>query len=289
MHSHYSADENDNGDLDNNKPEEISCRICQATRSEEPTKRLIKPCKCSGSQSFVHVDCLNTWRNTSTTAYFACSVCKYQYQFQRTLVAQLVTREEVVVLVAVCMILAIIATSGLVVILLVEALRIPIDIAGFIYQFTETDYLWQRCHYYELKPVVEVVRTVYNNSNGVVDTIKSFIRLLRSPLPMMYFMCHPVTTTAIDVFVTGAAVVGSTGFGTYFYGHITRLRLFGGAHWLQYAVGTAMWFSSLGNRALGRIWLVVGCGIATREIYSSLIIQARRLSNWLGDKILEPN
>jgi hypothetical protein len=134
-----------------------------------------------------------------------------------------------------------------------------------------------------------VVRNVYNSSSGVVDTIRSFIRLLRSPLPMVYFVCHPVVIIVVDVFVTGAAVVGSAGFVAYFYGHIARLRLFGGALWLQYAVGSAMWFSSLGNRALGRLWLVVGCGIATREIYSSLIIQARRLSNWLGDKILEPN
>jgi hypothetical protein len=50
-----------------------------------------------------------------------------------------------------------------------------------------------------------------------------------------------------------------------------------------------MWFASLGTLALSRLSLVVGVAIATREVYSNLLVKARMLSNWFGDMILEPH
>eukprot|EP01039_Chlorochromonas_danica_P001174 gene1174-1283_t len=61
-----------------------ACRICQTTQSEMPEKVLIRPCLCSGSQAFVHVDCLNQWRATSSEAFTKCSICQYQYQIKRS-------------------------------------------------------------------------------------------------------------------------------------------------------------------------------------------------------------
>jgi hypothetical protein len=60
--NHDSDDENYNiNDVDDDNEEPI-CRICHGLRSEAPVKRLIRPCKCSGSQSYVHIECLNQWR-----------------------------------------------------------------------------------------------------------------------------------------------------------------------------------------------------------------------------------
>ena len=46
--------------------EEPVCRICQATREESPGMAMVRPCRCSGSLTFVHIECLNRWRQTST-------------------------------------------------------------------------------------------------------------------------------------------------------------------------------------------------------------------------------
>lgn len=48
---------------------------------------MFRPCKCSGSLAFVHVDCLNMWRHTSESAYYACPICKYNYNIERSTLA----------------------------------------------------------------------------------------------------------------------------------------------------------------------------------------------------------
>ncbi|KAI0651962.1 zf-C3HC4-domain-containing protein [Trametes meyenii] len=61
------------------------CRIC--LDGEDLTLgRLIRPCLCKGSISYVHVKCLQQWRNTSSSrsAFYACPQCGYHYHFART-------------------------------------------------------------------------------------------------------------------------------------------------------------------------------------------------------------
>ena len=54
---------------DNNSSDSPCCRICH---DNENSSNLIKPCKCSGSLSYVHIGCLQEWRATSgRQAYFA--------------------------------------------------------------------------------------------------------------------------------------------------------------------------------------------------------------------------
>ncbi|WYZ37315.1 hypothetical protein EsH8_II_000821 [Colletotrichum jinshuiense] len=48
--------------------------------------RLISPCKCKGSQRYVHEGCLQAWRyadSTATRNFFACPTCGYQYKLER--------------------------------------------------------------------------------------------------------------------------------------------------------------------------------------------------------------
>ncbi|KFY30361.1 hypothetical protein V494_08180 [Pseudogymnoascus sp. VKM F-4513 (FW-928)] len=56
--------------------------------SEDPTSgRLIRPCKCKGSQSYVHEACLQGWRHADPSYgrrnYFECPTCKYTYRLER--------------------------------------------------------------------------------------------------------------------------------------------------------------------------------------------------------------
>ena len=48
--------------------------------------RLIRPCKCKGSQKYVHEDCLGAWRRQDPLQkrnYWQCPTCRYKYRLQR--------------------------------------------------------------------------------------------------------------------------------------------------------------------------------------------------------------
>ena len=55
--------------------------------SEDPELgRLLSPCKCKGSQKYVHEGCLNAWRvanPTGTRNYWQCPTCKFTYRMAR--------------------------------------------------------------------------------------------------------------------------------------------------------------------------------------------------------------
>ncbi|TFK94437.1 zf-C3HC4-domain-containing protein [Polyporus arcularius HHB13444] len=73
------------------------CRIC--LDGEDPELgRLIRPCLCKGSISYVHVKCLQRWRNTSASrsAFYACPQCGYHYHFARTRVLGIATNPIVI-------------------------------------------------------------------------------------------------------------------------------------------------------------------------------------------------
>jgi len=74
------------------------CRICLAGAEELALGRLIKPCLCNGSMAFVHVKCLQRWRNSSTSksAFFSCPQCNYKYRFARTHIVGIATNPVIV-------------------------------------------------------------------------------------------------------------------------------------------------------------------------------------------------
>lgn len=48
--------------------------------------RLLSPCRCKGSQKYVHEGCLNAWRLANPTAtrnYWQCPTCKFSYRVAR--------------------------------------------------------------------------------------------------------------------------------------------------------------------------------------------------------------
>ncbi|PCH33731.1 hypothetical protein WOLCODRAFT_94067 [Wolfiporia cocos MD-104 SS10] len=82
---------------DNPQEGEKQCRIC--LDGEDPELgRLIRPCRCKGSISHVHVKCLQRWRNTSASrsAFYSCPQCGYKYHFARTRVVGIATNPLVV-------------------------------------------------------------------------------------------------------------------------------------------------------------------------------------------------
>jgi hypothetical protein len=54
--------------------------------SEDPELgRLISPCKCKGSQKYVHEGCLRAWRlaSPSDRNYYSCPTCQFKYRMRR--------------------------------------------------------------------------------------------------------------------------------------------------------------------------------------------------------------
>ncbi|KAF3765842.1 hypothetical protein M406DRAFT_356080, partial [Cryphonectria parasitica EP155] len=54
--------------------------------SEDPEfGRLMRPCKCKGSQKYVHEGCLRAWRMASPAQrnLWECPTCKYTYRLER--------------------------------------------------------------------------------------------------------------------------------------------------------------------------------------------------------------
>lgn len=58
---------------------EKTCRVCRS--GEEPGNPLYKPCKCSGSISWIHQDCLESWLNVSRTQ--RCELCKHPFKWEK--------------------------------------------------------------------------------------------------------------------------------------------------------------------------------------------------------------
>lgn len=44
---------------------------------------MIAPCCCSGTSKWVHRECLDKWRSTSTDAFRACRECKFRYHLEQ--------------------------------------------------------------------------------------------------------------------------------------------------------------------------------------------------------------
>ncbi|KZP01032.1 hypothetical protein CALVIDRAFT_533337 [Calocera viscosa TUFC12733] len=98
-----------------NPDDESMCRICFGGVDEEPDMgKLIRPCLCKGSVSYVHVKCLNDWRRASRnrTSYLACAQCGYRYHFARTRVAGLATNPLVLFLATIALFAVITFITG---------------------------------------------------------------------------------------------------------------------------------------------------------------------------------
>jgi hypothetical protein len=59
----------------------------QYISSDPESGRLLRPCKCRGSQKYVHEGCLQEWRHAdpryTRRNYWECPTCKFQYRLER--------------------------------------------------------------------------------------------------------------------------------------------------------------------------------------------------------------
>lgn len=71
--------------------EERCCRICLGTTDNKLSAagKLISPCLCKGTSRYIHLGCLQTWREMSPKkeSSYRCDTCHYHYSFARPWIA----------------------------------------------------------------------------------------------------------------------------------------------------------------------------------------------------------
>lgn len=260
------------------------------TQKESPESRLFRPCKCSGSVSYVHISCLNQWRATSTDAFYQCSICKYRYQIERTFLAEFLMKENSIVILCIVMILVAVILSGA---LLNQSVKYlgsnNIVLADIILQHLEVQPIWKSpvCQQFSINTIIHNIYVMYKHDYNLM--VKAYIQLVFYTSVLWFWLaCLPLFARVIDILLIGTAVVACLGFSLYVYHELLLLR-FGDQRMMMHVGMVAGWFASLGNRAFARMTLLIGCVIAFRQVYNSMQVAARQFSSWLGDRILEPH
>jgi RING-variant domain len=65
--------------MEQKQPNVPTCRICL---EEDDSSELIMPCRCSGTQSWVHRACLDHWRAMGQRQFFQCGTCLFNYEYE---------------------------------------------------------------------------------------------------------------------------------------------------------------------------------------------------------------
>ena len=275
------------------------CRICMCEQSDG-SARLIRPCRCTGSQAHVHISCLNRWRSTSTTASNECSVCKFRYRIARTRLAELLMSAEGALAMALFLTLGCVVLSGAVAVLAVSHSG-GWDIAGTIYAQSGITPFWRRCLVHPLTASkLHTAASLLASSTFYQERyplsyafrlFKAYLHLIATgPGELVYDLlaCNHLAATAIDTLFTGAACVGCLGSAHFIHTEIRSLLLnHGGVQGYVHLLFFIASLCSLGHRALGRLGLFVGCAIAGREVYRVMLVHGRRAAQAVGERILE--
>ncbi|KAI9268841.1 hypothetical protein BDA99DRAFT_502786 [Phascolomyces articulosus] len=90
--SSYHPTQNSNtATTERHKP--ASPKTTTTNRYKNNDNPLIRPCKCKGSMMYVHIDCLNRWRELSPRqeSHVACDLCGYRYNIYRPKFAAIVS------------------------------------------------------------------------------------------------------------------------------------------------------------------------------------------------------
>ena len=125
--------------------EERVCRICLMSAAETPGVRMISPCRCTGSQSHVHLRCFNRWRETSEAAHRKCDICKYEYRTESDAWVDAVFKNDtVVVICTIAVLLFSYHTVGRT-LRLASLVYLGADPAEWVLQFVGHSSFWGNC------------------------------------------------------------------------------------------------------------------------------------------------
>lgn len=162
-------------------------------------------------------------------------------------------------------------------------------VADYLFDLLEVGHVWRQCRLSTHKDRWDRIVRIYQTSRGVNDLIKRTIRY-QSNNVSAYWICHPRVKVLFRVGIDGMFVTGFLGFvGHFLYQVREWLRNGGGGRMMIFIAVHVCWFHSIGDRALGRLTLIVGCCISLRILFLHTQMLSRQLNSWIGDVILEPH
>ncbi|KAI0068444.1 hypothetical protein BV25DRAFT_1911415 [Artomyces pyxidatus] len=165
-----SSSTDDDGAADRtgaDRTDEKQCRIC--LDGEDPSLgRLIRPCLCKGSISFVHVKCLQQWRNVSSnsSAFFSCPQCHYRYHFARTKVVGIATNPIAIAAISSTLFTLIVLASSFLTTSFLSTFEEPTYYTSDYYVFTP---FWTNPFDVARELVRAALRIIQEESGGIVD------------------------------------------------------------------------------------------------------------------------
>ena len=188
------------------------------TYASEDGGRLIKPCKCKGTQRYIHEGCLAELRAKSPqkNAFLKCNLCEFQYSTKRLLIHDILLSRVARMLLTILIVLCLMFVLGFVADPIINLYVDPVEtLAGQRYwepvkvenMGEEADHSWWMQHF--MKGLISV---------GLMGSIKAV--LLANP----WQFWHPRhsglrTTTGRDraVNISWIAVVIGVGSALYFF------------------------------------------------------------------------
>lgn len=259
--------------------DEPICRICQAYQSEMPELKLIRPCMCSGSQAFVHPTCLNQWRSTSDAAFQSCSICKYEYQIQRSAIAIVLTNPFFLALWVLVIFLASSFAAGHLLELLAQWRVVPTMTAW-------RDMAWRITMWGPDKPVQCTLKNMATFRERLTANSNFLLRNLY--LMHLSVRCNDDWSWIVGRILAGSSVIGIVGQMLSYVGYIRRLHGQDHGQFVGAVGATFFWFNASDLDGTLRIWMILGWYFVMTSAHRRLLETMRRYAQtWFGDEVLE--
>jgi hypothetical protein len=197
----------------------------------------------TGSAAYVHLSCLNRWRETSNEAHFTCSVCKYAYNIKKTYIADLMMSENGATIFTVLMLFLGVLVIGIVLHLTLH-FYLQLDIPATLYSYLEIHPSWRYC---PAKPkynpdelnrsytlfndeLNDIYNTHKSKENSIIDSCKNYFKYISNTCSLIewYYwqlwftffqpvniyrmlLCYEFVSTMFDVLVLGISAIGVAG------------------------------------------------------------------------------
>lgn len=254
----------------------VFTKYVQETQSEAPTMPMIRPCRCKGSLSHVHIACLNNWRATSATASYQCAVCQYSYRIERTALSAFLMSENGSRAIAVSIIVSLLLSTGLFSAYCVKPV-FGFDLCEKVCEAVEWKMWWRNCSYYRLSPNHNGVRLLKDLFGVDFEHVREFI------------LCGALTVEFIEVVLSGCIVMGVFGGIQYLYSEISKFLLTPGNHDMQHMAVLGVWILTMTSTNLARLGIWIGVAFVARELYYAVMVYSIKLGQMVGETILEPH
>jgi hypothetical protein len=276
------SDSNEDTDEKNEDNEnEVTCRICQMTVSESsPEEVFIRPCKCSGTLSHVHISCLNEWRATSSTAAYKCYVCNYTYRIERTSLSHFLMSEggtNVISVLLISLATLCLGVGGI----CVSKYVFGVDVCWEICRLAQWRMWWRNCSFSRLPDSLHTFFSFWTELiwQRSIDDVRAIV------------LCHTFTVMLNEILLVGCALLGVCGVMAFLLndGYDIYQSFGHGYYDWQSLAYIVCWFASLGSANMSRLSIWLGYAVSCRSSYYKIRKIGKNVAQAIGENILEPN